>query len=114
MCATSNCLSLSLIVPFFHQLDLDLKYFWEWTDFISYLECMAIFAFFTGLLMFFFINEPLVVETYGLVALVTESLLASPQFYRNFKSKSTEGMRFVIVALALPYTLILILPFAAE
>lgn len=73
---------------------------------------MAIFAFFTGLLMFFFINEPLVVETYGLVALVTESLLASPQFYRNFKSKSTEGMRFVTVALALLYTLIIIiLPF---
>lgn len=73
--------------------DFDLRYFWEWTDFISYLECMAIFAFFSGLVMFFFINEPLVVETYGLVALVTESLLASPQFYRNFKTKSTEGMR---------------------
>lgn len=75
------------------RTDFDLKYFWEWTDFLSYVECMAVFAALTGLVMYLFIDVPVVVETYGLVALITESLLASPQFIRNLKTKSTEGMR---------------------
>ena len=82
-----------ILISNFFSTDFDLKYFWEWTDFISYLECMCAFAFFAGLLLFFLIDVPLVVEAYGLIALVSESLLASPQFYRNFKTKSTEGMR---------------------
>ncbi|KAH7642421.1 pq-loop repeat-containing protein 1-like protein [Dermatophagoides farinae] len=77
--------------------DFDLRYFWEWTDFMSYLECMAVFTLGAGLLFYFFIGVPLIVEGYGLVALVTESLLASPQFFRNLKVKSVEGMSKLMV-----------------
>nr|XP_046911277.1 uncharacterized protein LOC124492429 isoform X2 [Dermatophagoides farinae] len=78
-------------------IDFDLRYFWEWTDFMSYLECMAVFTLGAGLLFYFFIGVPLIVEGYGLVALVTESLLASPQFFRNLKVKSVEGMSKLMV-----------------
>nr|XP_046911280.1 uncharacterized protein LOC124492429 isoform X4 [Dermatophagoides farinae] len=77
--------------------NFDLRYFWEWTDFMSYLECMAVFTLGAGLLFYFFIGVPLIVEGYGLVALVTESLLASPQFFRNLKVKSVEGMSKLMV-----------------
>ncbi|UXI19187.1 E3 ubiquitin-protein ligase znrf1 [Sarcoptes scabiei] len=77
--------------------DFDFRYFWDWTDFLSYLECMAVFTLLAGLLFYFFIDVPWIVEGYGLVALVTESLLASPQFFRNLKVKSTEGMSKLMV-----------------
>ncbi|OTF75707.1 PQ-loop repeat-containing protein 1-like protein [Euroglyphus maynei] len=64
---------------------------------MSYLECMAVFTLITGLIFYFFIDVPLIVEGYGLVALVTESLLASPQFFRNLKFKSVEGMSKLMV-----------------
>nr|XP_027201786.1 PQ-loop repeat-containing protein 1-like isoform X4 [Dermatophagoides pteronyssinus] len=77
--------------------DFDLRFFWEWTDFMSYLECMAVFTLIAGLIFYLFIDVPLIVEGYGLVALVTESLLASPQFFRNLKVKSVEGMSKLMV-----------------
>ncbi|XP_075680676.1 uncharacterized protein LOC113795764 isoform X2 [Dermatophagoides pteronyssinus] len=78
-------------------IDFDLRFFWEWTDFMSYLECMAVFTLIAGLIFYLFIDVPLIVEGYGLVALVTESLLASPQFFRNLKVKSVEGMSKLMV-----------------
>lgn len=89
-------LNSDFVIFFFPSIfitDFDLRFFWEWTDFMSYLECMAVFTLIAGLIFYLFIDVPLIVEGYGLVALVTESLLASPQFFRNLKVKSVEGMR---------------------
>ncbi|XP_064086770.1 solute carrier family 66 member 2-like [Macrobrachium nipponense] len=72
--------------------DFDYDYFWEWTDVQSYIEFMLTFTTFGCLLMFIFIDTSIFVETVGFISVLTEALLAVPQFYKNFISKSTFGM----------------------
>lgn len=73
--------------------EFDYDYFWEWTDVQSYVEFMLTFTTMGCVLMYIFLDSPLFVETIGFVSVLTEALLAAPQFYRNFVSKSTYGMR---------------------
>ncbi|KAG8190842.1 hypothetical protein JTE90_028338 [Oedothorax gibbosus] len=84
----------TLIVPVKSKLfsDFDAKYFWEWTDFLSYLEFLATFTAIVGIFMYFCIEIALVVEAIGFLAVFIEAMLGIPQFYRNFKKKSTLGM----------------------
>ncbi|XP_075680678.1 uncharacterized protein LOC113795764 isoform X3 [Dermatophagoides pteronyssinus] len=96
-CSSSNHHSNQESSNLSPKQNFDLRFFWEWTDFMSYLECMAVFTLIAGLIFYLFIDVPLIVEGYGLVALVTESLLASPQFFRNLKVKSVEGMSKLMV-----------------
>ncbi len=77
-------------------IDFDFRYFWEWTDFISYIECMATFTVFSGMFMYIFIDVPVFVETVGFLAIFIEALLGAPQLLQNFKNKSTAGMRYSI------------------
>ncbi|XP_015795787.1 PQ-loop repeat-containing protein 1 isoform X2 [Tetranychus urticae] len=79
--------------------DFDLKYFWDWTDFTSYVEFIASFTVIVGLLMFMLIDNPYFVETIGYAAMLTEALLASPQLIRNHQKKSTEGLSKQMVLL---------------
>ncbi|KAK4297073.1 hypothetical protein Pmani_030476 [Petrolisthes manimaculis] len=72
--------------------EFDYDYFWEWTDVQSYVEFMLTFSTMGCVLMYIFLDSPLFVETTGFVSVLTEALLAVPQFYRNFISKSTYGM----------------------
>ncbi|XP_015795788.1 PQ-loop repeat-containing protein 1 isoform X3 [Tetranychus urticae] len=81
------------------QTDFDLKYFWDWTDFTSYVEFIASFTVIVGLLMFMLIDNPYFVETIGYAAMLTEALLASPQLIRNHQKKSTEGLSKQMVLL---------------
>ena len=97
-----------------HFTDFDPDYFWRWTDFLSYLEFIATVALLgwppgphthllsvilpSGcLLMYFLIDFPWFVESVGFVAVLTEAMLGVPQFYRNFKNKSTYGMSLPMV-----------------
>ena len=80
------------MIESFTHADFDLKYFWRWTDFISYVECIAVIAILAGILMYFFITVYVFVQAVGYVALVTEAMLATPQLLQNFQKKSTEGM----------------------
>jgi uncharacterized protein with PQ loop repeat len=79
--------------------DLDPKYFWEWTDFVSYVECMAAFTVLNGILMYSMLWSDLFVESVGFLALTTEALLGTPQLVKNFRSKSTQGMNYNMVLL---------------
>ncbi|KFM63189.1 PQ-loop repeat-containing protein 1, partial [Stegodyphus mimosarum] len=72
--------------------DFDARYFWEWTDFLSYLEFMATFTAMMGILMYFCIEIFIIVETVGFLAVFIEAMLGAPQFYRNLRKKSTFGM----------------------
>ncbi|XP_042238515.1 solute carrier family 66 member 2-like isoform X2 [Homarus americanus] len=72
--------------------DFDYDYFWEWTDVQSYVEFMMTFSTMGCLLMYVFIDSIVFVETAGFVSVLTEAMLAVPQFYKNFVSKSTFGM----------------------
>jgi hypothetical protein len=37
------------------------------------------------------------VEAVGFMAVFTEAMLGTPQFYRNYANKSTYGMRYSII-----------------
>ena len=73
--------------------DLDIDYFWKWTDFTSYLQFTVAFSGGIGLLTYIFLNNWIYIETLGFLAVFAEAMLGAPQFYRNFQNKSTQGMR---------------------
>ncbi|XP_072377092.1 solute carrier family 66 member 2 isoform X1 [Diabrotica undecimpunctata] len=79
--------------------DFDAKYFWNWTDFQSYLDCILIFTIATSLLMYIFIDYIIFVETVGFLALFTEAMLGTPQLTKNYRNKSTEGMSISMVVM---------------
>ena len=76
----------------FFFTDFDLKYFWNWTDFTSYIEFISTFTLIVGLLMYFLINNTIFVDVIGYISLTTEAILASPQIIKNFQNKSTVGL----------------------
>jgi hypothetical protein len=41
------------------------------------------------------------VEAVGFMAVFTEAMLGTPQFYRNYANKSTYGMRYSIIKIFL-------------
>ncbi|KAJ8302457.1 hypothetical protein KUTeg_018853 [Tegillarca granosa] len=72
--------------------DFDMKYFWKWTDFRSYLEFSALFTAVVGFWTYIFLYNMIYVEIIGFLAVFAEAMLGAPQFYRNFQNKSTQGM----------------------
>ena len=51
------------------------------------------------MLMYFLVDYSPFVETIGFMAVFTEAMLGVPQFYRNFKNKSTYGMSIPMVCM---------------
>ena len=77
-------------VPF---SDFDMRHFWQWSDFQSYVECIMSLAVVGAVFMYFLNDFDPFVEGVGFAAVFTEAMLGVPQFYRNAKNKSTYGMR---------------------
>nr|XP_054748707.1 solute carrier family 66 member 2-like isoform X1 [Lytechinus pictus] len=77
--------------------DLDWRYFWKWTRFVDYVLFMAIFCISGGVVTYFLSSFSVYVETIGFLAVFTEAMLGSPQFYHNFRNKSTQGMSVKMV-----------------
>lgn len=77
--------------------DFDPKFFWNWSDFQSYLDCMLVFTILTSLLMYLLIDQSFFVELVGFLAVFTEAMLGTPQLIKNFQHKSTEGMSISMV-----------------
>ena len=73
--------------------DFDKKYFWNWTNFFSYLQFMLGFCAIVGSLTYVLINQSVFIESIGFLALICEAMLGAPQFYKNIQNKSTRGMR---------------------
>ena len=73
--------------------DFDMRHFWQWSDFQSYVECIMSLAVVGAVLMYFLNDFDPFVEGVGFAAVFTEACLGLPQFYRNAKNKSTYGMR---------------------
>ncbi|OQV13429.1 PQ-loop repeat-containing protein 1 [Hypsibius exemplaris] len=82
-----------------HFRELKANQFWQWTDFQSYVEFLACFSALCGALLYLFGNNETFVETIGFLAVFTEAMLGMPQFYRNFRSRSTAGMSVAMVAM---------------
>ncbi|KAM4685366.1 solute carrier family 66 member 2 isoform 4-T4 [Amazona ochrocephala] len=76
-------------------LDFDLNYFWHWSKFTDYVQCVLTFTGVTGYITYLWLDSSLFVETLGFLAVFTEAMLGVPQLYRNYQNRSTEGMRAV-------------------
>ena len=74
--------------------DFEADHFWQWTDFQSFIECTVCFVAVGSFVMYLLLKYDPFVETVGFLAVFTEAMLGTPQFYRNFTNKSTYGMRF--------------------
>ncbi|XP_074398453.1 solute carrier family 66 member 2 isoform X3 [Zonotrichia albicollis] len=73
--------------------DFDLNYFWHWSKFTDYVQCVLTFTGVTGYITYLWLDSSLFVETLGFLAVFTEAMLGVPQLYRNYQNRSTEGMR---------------------
>ncbi|CAF1282456.1 unnamed protein product [Rotaria magnacalcarata] len=80
-------------------MDFEVNYFWRWTTFSSYLQFLFIFTVILSIITWLFRYNLVYIETIGLVAVFCEALLGVPQFVRNFRLKSTEGMSVKMVIL---------------
>jgi hypothetical protein len=78
----------------FILLDFDWRFFWKWTDFRSYLEFIAAFTLSASVLTYTLVGYVIYVEALGFTSLFIEAMLGIPQFYDNYVSKSTLGMRY--------------------
>lgn len=77
--------------------DFDMRHFWQWSDFQSYVECIMSLAVVGAVFMYFLNDFDPFVEGVGFAAVFTEAMLGVPQFYRNAKNKSTYGMSVQMV-----------------
>lgn len=76
---------------------LNPRFFWRWTDLISYIEFLILFSVILGIAMYYLSHDKLFVESIGYCALVTESMLGLPQVLKNYKKRSVEGMSLSMV-----------------
>jgi len=77
--------------------DFEAEHFWQWTDFQSFIECTVCFVAVGSFIMYLLLKYDPFVETVGFLAVFTEAMLGTPQFYRNFTNKSTYGMSLQMV-----------------
>lgn len=77
--------------------DFDLNYFWHWSKFTDYVQCVLTFTGVTGYITYLSLDSFLFVETLGFLAVFTEAMLGVPQLYRNYQNRSTDGMSVKMV-----------------
>ncbi|XP_056154764.1 solute carrier family 66 member 2 isoform X2 [Lampris incognitus] len=77
--------------------DFDLNYFWSWSHFVDYLQCVLTFTLLAAYITYLLLDSALFVETLGFLAVFTEAMLGTPQLYCNYQNKSTEGMSIKMV-----------------
>lgn len=77
--------------------DFDLNYFWSWSRFMDYLQCVLAFTLLATYVTYLMLDSVLFVETLGFLAVFTEAMLGTPQLYCNYQNKSTEGMSIKMV-----------------
>uniref|UniRef100_S4R4U9 Solute carrier family 66 member 2 n=1 Tax=Petromyzon marinus TaxID=7757 RepID=S4R4U9_PETMA len=78
-------------------LHLDLRYFWQWSRFLDYLQFVAAFSLLAASATFALLDLTAYVEALGFLATFSEAMLGTPQLYRNYRNRSTEGMSVVMV-----------------
>ncbi|XP_067268188.1 solute carrier family 66 member 2 isoform X1 [Chanodichthys erythropterus] len=78
-------------------LDFDWNYFWFWSRFVDYLQCVLAFTVLAAYVTYLLLDSVLFVESLGFLAVFTEAMLGTPQLYCNYQNKSTEGMSIKMV-----------------
>lgn len=64
-----------LFILFSLEIDFDLKFFWAWTDFQSYLDFMLVIWFIGSIITYFMLPCQWFMESMGFIALLTEAML---------------------------------------
>lgn len=77
--------------------DFDWNYFWSWSRFADYLQCVLAFTAVAAYVTYVLLDSDLFVESLGFLAVFTEAMLGTPQLYCNYQNKSTEGMSIKMV-----------------
>ncbi|XP_053323085.1 solute carrier family 66 member 2 isoform X2 [Spea bombifrons] len=77
--------------------DFDVNFFWHWSRFADYVQCVLAFTGVIGYITYLSLDSVLYVETLGFLAVFTEAMLGVPQLYRNHQNNSTEGMSIKMV-----------------
>ncbi|XP_051948443.1 solute carrier family 66 member 2-like isoform X2 [Xyrauchen texanus] len=77
--------------------DFDWNYFWSWSRFVDYLQCVLSFTVLAVYVTYLMLDSVLFVESLGFLAVFTEAMLGTPQLYCNYQNKSTEGMSIKMV-----------------
>ncbi|XP_075441651.1 solute carrier family 66 member 2 isoform X2 [Ascaphus truei] len=77
--------------------DFDMNFFWHWSRFTDYIQCVLAFTSVTGYITYLSLDSVVFVETLGFFAVFTEAMLGVPQLYRNHQNNSTEGMSIKMV-----------------
>ncbi|CAL8295447.1 unnamed protein product [Merluccius merluccius] len=78
-------------------LDFEWSYFWSWSRFVDYLQCVLGFTLAAAYVTYLLLDSPVYVESLGFFAVFTEAMLGTPQLYCNHQNKSTEGMSIKMV-----------------
>ncbi|XP_072226246.1 solute carrier family 66 member 2 isoform X2 [Leuresthes tenuis] len=78
-------------------IDFDWSYFWSWSHFVDYVQCVLSFTAVAAYITYLLLDSALFVETLGFLAVFTEAMLGTPQLYCNYQNKSTEGMSIKMV-----------------
>ncbi|KAF0047591.1 hypothetical protein F2P81_001224 [Scophthalmus maximus] len=78
-------------------LDFDWNYFWLWSHFVDYMQCVLAFTLVAAYITYVLLDSVLFVETLGFLAVFAEAMLGTPQLYCNYQNKSTEGMSIKMV-----------------
>ncbi|CAD56601.2 PQ-loop repeat-containing protein 1 [Caenorhabditis elegans] len=76
-----------------------IRSFWAWHDLASFIIALLVFTIFWSGIMSIIIHFQIsiLIETIGMIALLTEATLGVPQLLRNFQRKSTQGMSIPMV-----------------
>ncbi|XP_063700553.1 solute carrier family 66 member 2 isoform X1 [Culicoides brevitarsis] len=80
-----------------HLSDFDASYFWAWTDFQSYLDFMLVVWAIGAAVTYLMLPFVWFMEIVGFMAVFIEAMLGAPQFLKNFRTKSTQGMSIQMV-----------------
>uniref|UniRef100_A0A8D8TBC1 Solute carrier family 66 member 2 n=1 Tax=Cacopsylla melanoneura TaxID=428564 RepID=A0A8D8TBC1_9HEMI len=91
----TNLLSMRAQDKYF--TDFDWRFFWQWTDFQSYVDFLLALSISLSLLTFLCINSTVFIECLGFLAVFTEAMLGVPQLLKNYSQESTEGMSILMV-----------------
>lgn len=84
-------------VVYTQPVGFDMENFWQWDYFGEYLAFLGLFGISIAtvtILNKLIFGSTWVTETVGGLALMIESTLAMPQFYSNWKSKTSGGLRY--------------------
>ena len=76
-----------------HFLDFKFRYFWNWSHFSDYVMCLLLVSVLGAAATWLLVRVPAYLEVLGFCSLFTEAMLGTPQLARNFRHKSTKGMR---------------------